>query len=63
MKNQQAIPVKGTDGYLDIVPTKDGFNHIAFFPTLGSSEPIFVTEGEWEVADGIAGVDQNRKLV
>ncbi|KAH8081110.1 dipeptidyl-peptidase [Filobasidium floriforme] len=61
--NQQAIPVKGTDGYLDIVPTKDGYNHIAFFPTLDSSDPIFVTEGEWEVADGIAGVDQNRKLV
>lgn len=55
--------MKGTEGYLDIVPTKDGFNHIAFFPTLDSAEPIFITEGEWEVADGIAGVDQNRRLV
>jgi len=63
VQNQQAIPVKGTNGYLDIVPTKDGYNHIAFFPTLDSSEPIFLTQGEWEVADGIAGVDQSRKLV
>ncbi|KAK1233376.1 Dipeptidyl peptidase 4 [Marasmius sp. AFHP31] len=43
-------------GYLDIVPTPEGFNHIALFSPANSSNPIWLTKGEWEVTGGIKGV-------
>ncbi|KAL0569963.1 Dipeptidyl peptidase 4 [Marasmius crinis-equi] len=43
-------------GYLDIVPTPEGFNHIALFAPANSSTPIWLTKGEWEVTGGIKGV-------
>ncbi|KAH0825917.1 peptidase S9B [Lanmaoa asiatica] len=35
--------------YLDIVPTQDGYNHIALFDPATSSTPRFLTSGTWEV--------------
>ncbi|KAG7094398.1 hypothetical protein E1B28_007998 [Marasmius oreades] len=43
-------------GYLDIVPTPEGYNHIALFSPSNSSEPRWLTKGEWEVTSGIKGV-------
>ncbi|EIW65869.1 hypothetical protein TREMEDRAFT_46096 [Tremella mesenterica DSM 1558] len=60
--DQNVIPVaNGQSGYLDIVP-KDGYNHIALFSPLQSGEPIWLTEGEWEVTS-IAGFDPLNNLV
>ncbi|KAK0457452.1 dipeptidyl peptidase IV N-terminal region-domain-containing protein, partial [Desarmillaria tabescens] len=49
--------------YLDIVPNKDGWNHIALFDPANASEPVWLTGGEWEVMDGINGVDVKRGVV
>ncbi|ETW78834.1 dipeptidyl aminopeptidase [Heterobasidion irregulare TC 32-1] len=49
--------------YLDIVPTKEGFNHIALFTPADSSTPIFLTSGNWEVTEGIQAVNTERRLV
>ncbi|KAI0794726.1 dipeptidyl aminopeptidase [Fomes fomentarius] len=53
----------GIPAYLDIVPTKDGYNHIALFSPADSNTPHFLTSGEWEVTSGILAVDTNRSLV
>ncbi|KAK0243793.1 dipeptidyl aminopeptidase [Armillaria nabsnona] len=54
----------GGSAYLDIVPNKDGWNHIALFERANASEPVWLTEGEWEVIpNGINGVDIKRGLV
>lgn len=50
-------------GYLDIVPTPEGYNHIALFSPSNSSTPIFLTTGNWEVTDGILAVDAERGFV
>ena len=49
--------------YLDIVPSPGGYNHIALFSPADSSQPQFLTSGEWEVTGRIHGVDSNRGLV
>ncbi|KAG8884962.1 hypothetical protein FRB97_002790 [Tulasnella sp. 331] len=49
--------------YLDIVPTKEGYNHIALYSPADSSTPHWLTSGEWEVVDGIKAVDRARGLV
>ncbi|KAJ6485813.1 dipeptidyl aminopeptidase [Mycena sanguinolenta] len=43
--------------YLDILPTPEGFNHLALFSPASSSTPIWLTSGEWEVTNGVKGVD------
>lgn len=45
-----------TSGYLDIVPSPEGYNHIALFSPANSSKPRFLTSGEWEVSSGIKGI-------
>jgi Dipeptidyl peptidase IV (DPP IV) N-terminal region len=50
-------------GYLDIVPTPEGYDHIALFPRANSTEPFWVTRGEWEVVGPIEGVDEEMGLV
>jgi dipeptidyl aminopeptidase len=52
-----------TDAYLDIVPTPEGFNHIALFNPASSATPLFLTDGEWEVTGSIKGVDAKKGLV
>ncbi len=46
-----------------MVPTPEGFNHIAMFQPITSSDPIWITEGEWEVAEGVAGLDVAQNLL
>jgi dipeptidyl aminopeptidase len=53
----------GTNAYLDVVPTPEGFNHIALFSPANSDTPRFLTDGEWEVTGGIKGVDAKKGLV
>ena len=43
--------------YLDLVNNSAGYTHIALFSPADSSEPVFVTDGDWEVVDGILGID------
>ncbi|KAG6334896.1 hypothetical protein ID866_4190 [Astraeus odoratus] len=49
--------------YLDIVPSADGFNHIALFDPADSATPRFLTSGPWEVTGGIQAVDAQRGLI
>ncbi|KAI0315043.1 dipeptidyl aminopeptidase [Amylostereum chailletii] len=49
--------------YLDIVPSKDGYNHIALFIPADSSTPRFLTSGKWEVTSGVQAIDPERRLV
>ncbi|KAJ4474941.1 dipeptidyl aminopeptidase [Lentinula aciculospora] len=53
----------GSAAYLDIVPTPEGWNHIALFSPANSNTPRFLTSGEWEVSSGIKGVDAKLGLV
>ena len=53
----------GVPAYLDIVPTPEGYNHIALFSPANSSTPRFLTSGQWEVTSGILAVDSDRSLV
>ncbi|OJT13681.1 hypothetical protein TRAPUB_9780 [Trametes pubescens] len=53
----------GAPAYLDIVPTPEGYNHIALFSPANSSTPRFLTSGPWEVTSGILAVDAARGLV
>lgn len=53
----------GLPSYLDIVPDKDGYNHIALFSPASTSTPQFLTTGPWEVTDGVRAVDLVNGLV
>ncbi|CCM01272.1 uncharacterized protein FIBRA_03321 [Fibroporia radiculosa] len=53
----------GHASYLDIVPTPEGYNHIALFSPAASSTPRFLTSGPWEVTGNILAVDVKRRLV
>ncbi|KAH8093229.1 dipeptidyl aminopeptidase [Cristinia sonorae] len=50
-------------GYLDIIPSKDGYNHIALFSPANNGTPQFLTSGEWEVTGKILGISTTDKLV
>ncbi|KAJ6581126.1 dipeptidyl aminopeptidase [Mycena capillaripes] len=49
--------------YLDVLPTPEGFNHLALFSPPSSSTPIWLTSGEWEVTNGVMGVDITNGIV
>jgi dipeptidyl aminopeptidase B len=49
--------------YLDILPNKEGYNHIALFSPADSSEPKWLTTGPWEVTSDILGIDYEKGLV
>nr|CAG8529769.1 15075_t:CDS:10 [Entrophospora candida] len=51
-----------SDSYLDIM-SNNGYDHIAFFSTLDSSKPQFLTSGEWEVVGKISAIDYSRELI
>ncbi|KAG9042892.1 hypothetical protein FS837_010276 [Tulasnella sp. UAMH 9824] len=59
------IPAQGDQpaAYLDIVPTPEGYNHIALFSPPDSGVPRWLTSGPWEVDGGIKAVDHIRRLV
>ena len=50
-------------GYLEIVPDKKGFSHIAIYSPASSREPVFLTSGEWEIDGEIRAIDVKRKLM
>lgn len=50
------------DGYIDTV-IHEGYDHIGYFTPLDSSEPILLTQGEWEVVDAPSRVDLKNNLV
>ncbi|KAF7370927.1 hypothetical protein MSAN_00726600 [Mycena sanguinolenta] len=50
--------------YLDVLPTPEGFNHLALFSPASSSTPIWLTSGEWEVTNnGVTGVDIENGII
>ncbi|KAF8323522.1 dipeptidyl aminopeptidase [Cantharellus anzutake] len=53
----------GTSAYLDILPTREGYNHIALFTPADSRVPRWLTSGDWEVSDPILKVDPVKGLV
>ena len=53
----------GSSAYLDVIPNKDGYNHIALFSPADSSVPRWLTAGDWEVVGKVLGVDTKRGLV
>lgn len=55
----QALP----NGYIDVVPNEKGFRQIAYFDSADASEPTFLTNEEYEVAETISAIDvRNRKV-
>ncbi|GAA5940217.1 hypothetical protein JCM1841_004894 [Sporobolomyces salmonicolor] len=50
-------------GYLDIVPASNGFNHLAYFSPADSKNPVFLTEGDWEIDGSVQAVDVQRGLI
>jgi dipeptidyl aminopeptidase len=56
-------PAGGGAAYLDIVPSSAGFNHLALFWPASARDPLFLTNGSWEVTDRVAAVDTTRALV
>ncbi len=59
----ERFSVSGLPSYLDVVPDKEGFNHIALFNPASSGTPRFLTTGPWEVTGGIKAVDLEKGLV
>ncbi|KAI0351315.1 dipeptidyl aminopeptidase [Trametes cingulata] len=58
-----SLSPSGEPAYLDVVPTPEGYNHIALFSPASTSTPRFLTSGDWEVTSGVLAVDANRSLV
>ncbi|GLA64044.1 hypothetical protein AtubIFM56815_007066 [Aspergillus tubingensis] len=50
------------DGYLDTV-IHEGYEHLGYFTPLDNSEPILLTQGEWEVVDAPTAVDLRKGIV
>lgn len=50
------------DGYLDTV-IHEGYEHLGYFTPLDNSEPILLTQGEWEVVDAPTAVDLGKGIV
>ncbi|KAJ5233638.1 uncharacterized protein N7469_005404 [Penicillium citrinum] len=59
-----ADPTNGRseDGYVDTI-THEGYDHLAYFSPIDSSEPKMLTKGNWEVVKAPSAVDLNRNLV
>ncbi|KAJ7493362.1 dipeptidyl aminopeptidase [Mycena galericulata] len=49
--------------YLDVVPTPEGYNHLALFSPPSSSTPVWLTSGNWEVTKGVKGIDTTNGIV
>ncbi|KAF2013229.1 putative dipeptidyl-aminopeptidase B [Aaosphaeria arxii CBS 175.79] len=50
------------DGYIDTI-IHQGYDHIGYFTPLNSSEPVVLTQGEWEVVEAPSAIDLNNNLV
>lgn len=53
---------RSEDGYIDTVIYK-GYDHLAYFSPIDSSEPVMLTKGDWEVVNAPSAVDLKRNLV
>ena len=61
---QTTLRTLGTSsGYLDIVNNSLGYNHIVLFSPADSSKPVYITDGKWEVSDGVLGINEEKSLV
>ena len=60
---QTVRPLNTTGAYLEILPSASGFRHIAIFSSADAGEPVFITDGQWEVDGDIKHVDLERKRV
>lgn len=58
-----SLTTSGANAYLGIVPSPEGYNHIALFSPANSGSPRFLTAGQWEVTSGIKGVDMEKGLM
>ncbi|KAL8947102.1 MAG: hypothetical protein Q9222_006577, partial [Ikaeria aurantiellina] len=50
------------DGYIDTV-IHDGYDHLAYFTPLDSTDPVILTSGHWEVVKAPSAVDLANNLV
>lgn len=50
------------DGYVDTI-IYEGYDHLAYFSPLNSTEPVMLTEGDWEVVSAPSGVNLEKNLV
>ncbi|RKP14939.1 dipeptidyl peptidase IV N-terminal region-domain-containing protein, partial [Piptocephalis cylindrospora] len=57
------IPGRRMPGYIDVV-IRDGFDHLAYFPALNASVPLYyLTAGPWEVTDnGVLAIDSSDRV-
>lgn len=59
----ESFSASALPSYLDVVPDKDGYNHIALFSPASASTPQFLTTGPWEVTSGVQAVDLAKGIV
>ena len=59
-----ADPANGRphDGYIDTV-IHENYDHLGYFSPLDASEPIMLTQGNWEVVEAPSAVDLQNNLV
>ena len=50
------------DGYVDTI-IHEGYDHLAYFSPLDSSEPVMLTKGDWEVVSAPSAVDLEKNTV
>lgn len=50
------------DGYVDILPI-DGYNHLVYYEKINDSQPIALTKGNWEIANGPIAFDKVLKRI
>lgn len=51
-----------TAGFIDIIVV-DGYNHLAYFESVDSTDPTPLTSGDWEVTSGVLAFDQEENLI
>ncbi|KAI9798433.1 MAG: hypothetical protein M1833_004827 [Piccolia ochrophora] len=57
-----AVNSRPHDGYIDTI-IHEGFDHLAYFSPMDSSEPKLLTSGPWEVVDAPSAVDLSTNTV
>ena len=59
-----ADPANGrpNDGYIDTV-IHNGYDHLAYFTPLDNSDPVMLTEGQWEVVKAPSALALDQSLV
>ncbi|KDN43691.1 hypothetical protein K437DRAFT_225471 [Tilletiaria anomala UBC 951] len=60
---QTIRPLGNTGAYLEVMPTAQGYRQLALFASATSADPVFLTQGKWEIDGNIKHVDIERKRV